>query len=452
MYRFVLRAALAACGVLMAGGCAPMSRSPGPAPAEWSAQSSAGEIAAWARQGCRRAQGGKNPCMERTLVGVLGQAGVAKGMEVLDTLLAVDADVRENGHELAHALGIAAYRSPETMAAAFVACPATQGAGCHHGVVQGYFLDLLRRGRLPGTPELDALCEPHRATTFLYGQCGHGMGHGLMAVHENHVPMSLEACDLASDGYIRESCYSGIFMENIVLVTHPHHTTEGHAAAGGSHAPGVSADAHDGHAPADGHGGHGGDAAAGGHGMRHAVWKALDRDDPLYPCNAVATKYQPACYVMQTGAILFFNRGNVDATARACEGAPESMVPICFGSLGRDAIAFQDQDHRRSLAVCERVGDRAGGRGGEWCMVGVVQNLVNLAADPAEGMRFCREVSTDAHKRECYRAVGEQSLALVANDELRGASCEGAEPGFVAACRLGARLAAAGEDEAATPG
>ncbi len=446
VHRLLLRAALAASAVLMAGGCAPFVQSAGPAPAEWNAQSSAGEIAAWARQGCRRAQGGKSPCMERTLVGVLGQAGVAKGMEVLDTLLAVDADVRSNGHELAHALGIAAFQSPETMAASFVACPATQGAGCHHGVVQGYFLSLMRQGRLPGTPELDALCEPHRANTFLYGQCGHGMGHGLMTVHENHVPASLEACDLASDGYIRESCYSGIFMENIVLVTHPHHTTEGHAAAGGSHGQDEPADSHDAHgesASADAHGGHdahGGDADGGGHGMRHAAWKALDRDDPLYPCNAVATRYQPACYVMQTGAIFFFNGGNVDATATACEGAPEAMIPICFGSLGRDAIAFQDQDHRRSLAVCERLTDRAGGRGGEWCMIGVVQNLVNLAADPAEGMRFCREVSSDAHKRECYRAVGEQSLTLVAGDAQRAASCEGAEAGFVAACRLGARL------------
>jgi hypothetical protein len=209
-------------------------------------------------------------------VGLIGQAGVAKSMEVLDTLLTVDYDVRQNGHELAHALGIAAYESPETMAAAFAACPATQGAGCHHGVVQGYFLALVAQGRLPGTPEIDAVCEPHRANTFLYGQCGHGMGHGLMAVHDNHVPMTLAACDLATDGYIREACYGGIFMENIVLVTHPHHTTEGHAATG-RHAAGDAHDGHDAPDPAhagdghDGHDGHGGDASAGGPGREHGA-------------------------------------------------------------------------------------------------------------------------------------------------------------------------------------
>jgi hypothetical protein len=391
--------------------------------------------------------------MERTLVGLIGQAGVAKGMEVLDTLLAVDYDVRQNGHELAHALGIAAYRSPETMAAAFAACPATQGAGCHHGVVQGYFLALLREGRLPGTPEIDAVCEPHRANTFLYGQCGHGMGHGLMAVHDNHVPMTLEACDLATDGYIREACYGGIFMENIVLVTHPHHTTEGHAETG-RHASGDAHDAHDAPDPAhsgDRHGGHnehGGDASAGGHGMEHGAWKALDPDDPLYPCNAVADKYQPACYVMQTGAILFFNRGDVTATARACEGAPEGMRSICFGSLGRDVIAIAGQDHRGSIDLCGRAAGHAGGRGELWCMVGAVQNLVNLAADADEGMRFCREVAADDHKRACYRAVGEVILTLAPTDEGRRRSCDGAEPGFVPACRAGARLPSSAEEDA----
>ena len=103
-------------------------------------------------------------------------------------------------------------------------------------------------------------------------------------------------------------------------------------------------------------------------------------------------------------------------------------------------MALAAQDHRRSLRMCGQVAERAGGRGGLWCMIGLVQNLVNLAADADEGMRFCREVTTDAHKQECYRAVSEIVYSLVAGDEARGRTCEGAEPGFVAACRRGAAL------------
>jgi hypothetical protein len=468
-----LRAGLAAC-VLLAAACTPSARSGagGPAPDRadapevraWTAESSAGEISRWMRRECGRPGRSKQPCVERGLVTLIDQAGIGRTMEVLDTLVNVDGDVRANAHALAHGLGIAAYRTPETMAATFAACPPTQMSGCYHGVVQGYFLSLAAQGITPGRAQLDVMCEPHRASTFLFFQCAHGVGHGLMAVHDNHVPMSLEACDLATDDFIRQSCYGGVFMENIVRITHPHHTAEGHAgtqghgghdarpAAGGDHAahgaaqPAPAADAHAGHGdhgagaqPADAHAGHGA--------MRHAEWRPLDRGDPLYPCNAVAEKYQWSCYTMQSSAILFFNGGDVRATARACEQAPAAFVSTCFESLGRDITALAAQDHRRSLEMCGRASGLASGRGELWCQRGVVQNLVNLAADPDEGIRFCREVPGAANKGECYRAVGETIATLVAGAAQRGQSCQSAEPEFVSACRRGAGVDAAGGRE-----
>jgi hypothetical protein len=412
-----LFAALAAC-TLLASACTPApAPGDGPAPVTrvWTPESPPGQVAHAIRRDCRRLMASAGSCVERSLVALVGQAGIGRAMQVLDTLMAAHPDVRQGGHELAHGMGLAAYRSPETLAATFAECPAAQGGGCYHGVVQGYFLSLAGQGRMPGTAELDALCEPHQGDTFLYFQCAHGTGHGLMAVHANHAPRSLEACDLATSGFVRESCYGGVFMENIILVTHPHNTTGGHAAT------------QDG-----GHGGH--------HADGHGAWKALDRDDPLYPCNVVDARYQPSCYTMQTGAILFFNGGDIAAAGRACEGAPEAMVSICFGSLGRDVIAFAEMEHGRTLRMCERAAGMAGGRGGLWCMIGAVQNLVNLAADPDEGIRFCREVSTNDHKQACYRAVGEIVYSLVRTPERRDASCATAEPAFVAACRRGAGL------------
>jgi hypothetical protein len=404
---------------LLASACAPNRPSadaPAPVTRVWTPESPPGQIARAIGRDCRRPRANGGACVERSLVSLVGQVGIGRAMQVLDTLMAAYADVRQGGHELSHGMGLAAYRGPETLAATFAECPAAQGGGCYHGVVQGYFLSLASHGHLPGTAEMDGLCEPHQGNTFLYFQCAHGTGHGLMAVHGNHVPMSLQACDLASAAFVRESCYGGVFMENIVLVTHPHNTTGGHAATQDQ--------------------GHGGHHADGGQGE----WKALDRDDPLYPCNAVDARYQPSCYTMQTGAILFFNGGDIAAAGRACEGAPEAMMSICFGSLGRDVIAFAEMDHRRTLRLCDRAAGMAGGRGGVWCMIGAVQNLMNLAADPDEGMRFCREVGTDDHKQACYRAVGEIVYSLVRTDEQRGAWCQAAEPAFVADCRRGAAL------------
>jgi hypothetical protein len=498
-HRRLFRAALSACALLLAAACAPAgdpASGPAPAgastqlaPAAWNAQSSAAEIARWTRQGCRRAPGGKDACVERTLVTLIDQAGIGKTMEVLDTLVIVDDDVRLNAHALAHGLGISAYRSPETLARTFAACPPSQMSGCYHGVIQGYFLALNAQGRPVGTAEMDALCAPHRDSSFLYFQCAHGVGHGLMAIHENHVPMSLEGCDLATDVFIRESCYGGVFMENIVHVTHPHHTAEGHAGtqggAHGGHGQAASADAHAAHgqpAAADGHAAHGAqqtasaghDAHAGhaatdsasaghdahaahgaqtasaghdghaGHGaapgpaaMQHGEWRALNRNDWLYPCNAVAEKYMDSCYTMQTSAVMYFNYGDVGSTARVCERAPAQYHATCFMSLGRDVTAFAAQDHQRSIDLCSRTGDAAGGRGRTWCTLGVAQNLMNVSADPREGIRFCRAVA-GADKGECYRVAGEGVRVMVAGADARAQACQSAESDFVAVCRRAA--------------
>ena len=425
LYRPSLRAALAACAALLAA-CTPSARTggSGPAPDLRSAPPSrrgppdapASEISQWVRRECGSRFRNKQACVERTLVALIDQTGIGRTMEVLDTLVSVDSDVRFNAHALAHGLGIAAYRTPETLAATFAACPPTQMSGCYHGVVQGYFLSLARQGRLPGTPELDAMCEPHRGTIFLFFQCAHGMGHGLMAVHDNHVPMSLDACDLAV----------GRIHPRVVLRRRVHGERGArHPSAPHRGGPRRHAGRHDGHdaqpAAADAHAAHGGAQAAEHHDAHagHAAgpparagcstapgsrWTATTR---CIPCNAVAEKYQESCYTMQTSAILYFNGGDVAATARACERAPAAMVDTCFGSLGRDITALAAQNHAALAGAC--AGAPRGRRPAAascGARMGVAQNLVNVAADPDEGLRFCRAVSGADPKARCYRAVG----------------------------------------------
>jgi hypothetical protein len=397
---------------------------------EWTAQSPAAEIAAWAREGCRRPAEGKDVCIERMLAGLLQQAGVAKSMEVLDTLANADPEIFPNGHALAHGLGISAYRSPQTLAATFAACPSSQMSGCQHGVIQGYFLEMSRQGRQIGTAELDALCDPHQSTLFVYHHCAHGMGHGLMAVHGNHLPTALAACDLASDDFVRRTCYGGAFMENIVNVTHPHHTASGHAdvQGGGGH----------GEHGAGGHGAHGAQA------MDHGPWKALDPDDPLYPCNVLEARYLDACYNNQTSAILFFNGGDVERTARLCALPDADLGVTCMFSLGRDITAWAAQNHARIIEMCGRAGAAGGGRTGTWCALGAVGTLINQSADPQDGMRFCRALPGADAKRECYRVVGESVSRMVAGTQARGRQCETAEPEFVVTCRRGAGVEPSG--------
>lgn len=80
--------------------------------------------------------------------------------------------------------------------------------------------------------------------------CLHGLGHSLMTVTENDIFKSIRYCDLYPEGEKQFHCHYGAFMENYY-----------------EHKPDY-----------------------------HGPIKFIDRDDPLYPCNAVDEKYKSACY------------------------------------------------------------------------------------------------------------------------------------------------------------
>ncbi|HEV7589547.1 MAG TPA: hypothetical protein VGO40_15640 [Longimicrobium sp.] len=370
-------------------------------------------------------------CVERALDGVLERSGVARAMAVLDLAVARDPGLTPQAHGIAHGLGIAAYRSPETTAEIFASCPNTQIAGCYHGVIQGYFLDAARRTGEVSAEDLNALCQPHRASPPLYFECTHGMGHGLMAAYGHRLPDVLARCDQLADPTARDSCWGGAFMENIVGALHPGHTAEAHA-----HVSGHAAIAED-HSTMD-HSAHGG-AMAGHAGMDHAAparpWRALDRRDLLYPCTAVDAKYHQACYTIQTAAILAMNGGRVGHTARACSRAPREMVPVCHASLGRDLTAYARRDPRRTAGLCARAGSAETD-----CLRGAAYALFDVALRPADALALCRAVGRDAQKTACYEAVARRVKISTPEPRALAGVCAAAEPAYVAACRAAAGL------------
>jgi hypothetical protein len=378
---------------------------------------------------CRGLFGTRSRCVERTLGGVLERSGVARAMAVLDLAVARDPGLTREAHGIAHGLGIAAYRSPETVAAIFASCPNTQIAGCYHGVIQGYFLDAARRTGEVSAADLNGLCQPHRASPPLYFECTHGMGHGLMAVYGHRLPDVLVRCDQLADPMARSSCWGGAFMENIVGALHPGHTAEAHSAV--SHG-GAAED----HSTMD-HSAHG--AATPGHaGMDHAAparpWKRLDRRDLLYPCTAVDAKYHPACYNIQTAAILAMNGGRVGHTARACTRAPREMVSVCHASLGRDLTAYARRDPRRTARLCARAGAAETD-----CLRGAASALFDVAQRPADALALCRAVP-DAQKTACYEAVARRVKMSTPEPRILAEVCGAAEPRYVGACRAAAGL------------
>jgi hypothetical protein len=340
----------------------------------------------------------------------LASEGPAPVLALLDRLAALDPDVRRDGHHYAHRIGIAALKSPAEVSRVFAACTPAHQSGCYHGVIQSYFMAMERAGGGVTAASVDGLCADYRGTRAdLLFQCTHGLGHGLTILGRHDLPKGLSACDLLSRAPEREMCYAGAFMESVVNATHPGHPVAPEAAGSG-------------------HGGHGEHHAAAA--APKPAFKALDAGDLHYPCSTVAEKYLIACYTIQTSAMLHHTRNDVAPVAAECRRAPAKARPTCFLSLGRDVSTMAAGSTSEAIRLC----GLADAAFRPMCHRGVVEAYVNMNANPAEGIPYCKAVREPDGKRLCYATVGNQAMVLPGGEAKRAQACAAAEAGFVDVC------------------
>ena len=380
-------------------------------------------------------------CYEEKVLQRLRAGGVPAALGLLDRLAELDPDVRRDGHMYAHGIGIAALGSPTDVGRVFASCTPGWQSGCYHGVLQSYFLHTRRGGAELSTANVDALCGAYRGTDgnpWLLFQCTHGMGHGLAMYHDHDLPRALASCDLLSRRVERENCHGGAFMENIVNVTHPHQMAAG--AAGGDHSEHRGQDGpraaaspgdygeHDGHGSTHG----GGHDAYGGHGAAQSgsaqAWRPLDPNDLHYPCSVMDEKYLEGCYQIQTAAMLWFTRQDVGRAAQECARAPDRFRRTCFISLGRDVSSMG------GLREAARLCGLAAPEYEPICNEGVAQSVINMNADMAEGVAYCRLLASAQSKRACYSITGRQALLLPDGGARRERACLQAEEGYADIC------------------
>lgn len=435
-------------GAALLAGCMTIAPDPGtaaiPTDPALDFRGASADPAGWAaaaQAGCAsRDFDAKLACYERAVVSVLREAGVRPAMETIDALAARDPDAQQHGHVLAHAVGLGAYRGADHVGHVFAECTPSFQSGCYHGVIQAYFAELqAAAGRSLDAAALNRLCADHRGADgdrWLLFQCAHGMGHGLVAFFDHQLPRALAGCDLLDDAWEREGCYGGAFMENLVNATMPHHAPDAarHASRHGDGAHAAHEHAAHEHAAHEHalHADRPGDAP----GAEAGAFPPLDPADPHYPCSVLDARYRQACYSMQSSAVLFWAAGDVRAGIEFCADAPEDARHTCYVSLGRDINAYTGQNARAALEHCLAVGEpyRAA------CFIGVAKNRIDVTADAADGVEFCRLVPAGAGRARCFQAVGEQIAVLTGDPDRRAALCEGLAPEDARACRSGASV------------
>jgi hypothetical protein len=260
-------------------------------------------------------------------------------------------------HPLMHVIGRTAADSYKTASEAFVHGDSFCWSGYHHGIMEGLIAKI---GFETLAKQLDSICVsiPGKENySFDYYNCVHGLGHGIMAQLEDEIFDSLAMCDNLTGWWEQQSCYGGVYMQNIIDSTNVTDTL--------------------------------------------GVVKYLKPDEPMYPCTAVADKYKSQCYLGQTSYALQQNGYNYQKVFALCAEAPEPYRSICNQSMGRD-IANQ--------AGHQKEGTKAGCAGAPApedvtnCIIGAAKEIISYYHSDTESLAFCA-ILDESDKNTCVNTT-----------------------------------------------
>jgi plastocyanin len=253
-------------------------------------------------------------------------------------------------HERAHVMGRIAYELFGAMA--FSLSGHECHSGSYHGATEAFFRD---RGTTNLASDVEAMCG-NSLNGFFRHQCVHGIGHGLMAWTSYELLDALQLCDGLAESVNEQSCYSGVFMENVV----------------------------------------GGLSGSMGHLTEYLS------DDPHFPCNILEKRYVEPCYFFQTSRMVQLSSGDFAKVAQDCAEAPEFAHRLCFQSMGRDVGGATRGNPKRAIEQCSFADDP---RDRLDCLDGAVQDSFWDVGGADNALAFCGLLKEAEEKSRCYTTI-----------------------------------------------
>lgn len=292
-------------------------------------------------------------------------------------------------HQEAHNIGRIGYKIYKEKA--FGECDANCHSGCYHGAMEKF---LNEKGTANLSANIDGVCGLFK-TTFGNFECLHGVGHGLLAYLDYDMPGTVDECKKLKDTFSVDSCYGGMFMENVL-------TAQG---LGASEKPG-----------------------------HETKW--ANKTDPLFPCNALPESdynLQYQCYQMQTSWMLTMFNYNFSKVKDECLKAPENMIAVCFKSFGRDAAGNSlrnPESIKKTCAMVPKIKDYY-----EQCIVGGVNVIVDFWGPALKGQaaELCK-ILTGTGKDVCYLTLASRLPQLFTTKEEQIAICSTFEADYQKYC------------------
>jgi hypothetical protein len=282
-------------------------------------------------------------CLQRQYQTLVYNEGVAAAFAQIKVAYNESDFVRGSCHQLVHVIGRAAGARFGDAATAFDQGDDFCWSGYYHGVMEAVIGKI---GFQQIRSELNTVCASVGADkrySFYHYNCVHGLGHGVMAVASGELFEALGLCDTISDAWERESCFGGVFMENVMSEVNPDHARHGK--------------------------------------------KYLKDDDLMYPCNAVEHRYKQQCFLMQTSHALQVTGHDFDRVFQLCDAVDDAFRATCYQSLGRDASGSTISDGIRTRDICMKGRDFDARSN---CIIGAVKDFISYYHSNEQGEKLCQ--------------------------------------------------------------
>ncbi|HSX58240.1 MAG TPA: hypothetical protein VLE47_03185 [Candidatus Saccharimonadales bacterium] len=310
-------------------------------------------------------------CYLAALKRLYDQKGPQETMSTLNQLSQSNDTIKRDCHPYAHAIGHYSFDKIGNALKAFSYGSTICASGYYHGVMEG-FLTKVRNEHGDLKKEVVDLCDAKSDDTrFMQFQCLHGMGHGLTMYFNGDIMKSLPYCDSLKTSWDMQSCYGGVFMENIVAKDTPGHQS-----------------------------------------------LYLKADQPEYPCNIVAENYKFSCYYLISSWFLQLTSYDYAKGFSMCDTVRSDFVWVCYQSMGRDISGATLRNATESEKDC-RLGKS---QFYQDCIVGVVKDFANTTAGTSEPGHFCTLVDQN-YKKTCYSAAGQIFHDLYSDKSKFDSSC-----------------------------
>lgn len=271
--------------------------------------------------------------LEVELVAVTQEMGPSEALLRLADVAATDPAIAAFCHDLAHEVGHAAHEALGLTGALAVQDDIC-GSGYIHGVIEEELVDHVQDME----QRFSTLCPAEDR------RCFHGLGHGLMYVTQNDLPVSLEYCRTFPRAFQRIQCMEGVFMENFEADTVSHPSAY------------------------------------------------LYPKDPYRTCRDQSEPARGVCTFYFPRYFLRTHPDAYDPLVAFCQQLPPASADACVKGVGSAALKQHVLQPGRALDICQTVaGDRR-----SLCVEGMLSYLMVHYASTEGARSFCRDY-LDAH-------------------------------------------------------